>query len=169
MGPKKIINIILIIVVLSLWGTVIYKYIDRLFYSETENSEVLELNDFDFDDLLLVKKDTFDLKELGRDPFLDKIKIKKIDQDGGERVKQKSISNVIENTEKKQNISFPSVEYYGYIKSKEKKEELILIKINQKLERVRLKSNVDGLLIEKIYKDSLTVKFGKEIKTIRRK
>ena len=66
-------------------------------------------------------------------------------------------------------IPFPSVNYYGYIKSKDKKEELILLKVNNRLERVRLNSDINGLVIKKIYKDSVTVFFNSETRNFKKR
>ena len=71
METKKIINIVLIIVVLSLWGTVGYKYINRFFGSD----ELLytSSNDYNYEAISIIKKNTFLLEPLAKDPFLNQV------------------------------------------------------------------------------------------------
>ena len=163
MFNKKMINAVLIIIVVSLWGTVSYKYINRffgdneVFYNTSEN--------YNFDTLSVISKDSFNLQPLTKDPFLNKIVIQ-------QKIQSSSIPK--ENIVKKEpilksSIPFPAVQYYGYIKSKDKKEELILVKINNSLERIRLNDNIDGLIIKKIYKDSIVVHYNKETRRFKKK
>lgn len=163
MDTKKTINIILIIVVLSLWGTVGYKYINR-FFGNNELAYNIS-NDYNYDAISIIKKDTFTLQPLTKDPFLNKVFLKPI--------KQTQNSHSVPITKKEPEIKtitpFPSVQYFGYIKSKDRKEELILVKINNRLERVRLNSEIDGLVIKKIYKDSVSVFYNNEIRSFKKK
>ncbi|WP_264554489.1 hypothetical protein [Flavobacterium sp. N1861] len=71
MDTKKTINIILILVVLSLWGTVGYKYINR-FFGDDELDYTLS-NAYNYDAISIIKKDTFALHPLTKDPFLNKV------------------------------------------------------------------------------------------------
>jgi hypothetical protein len=162
MDSKKTINVILIIVVLSLWGTVGYKYFNRFFMSD----EIA----YDFTDaygnttVSIIEKDTFDLQPLAKDPFLNKVLFKPVRSSKIVRTTPKVKIGV----KPKVTTPFPMVHYFGYIKSKDKKEELILLKINNRLERVRLNSNVSGLVVKKIYKDSVIVFFNKETKCFKK-
>ena len=61
-------------------------------------------------------------------------------------------------------INWPNITYYGYIKSKDKIEELILVKIDNQLYKLRKNSNINGLIINKVYKDSIEVSFNKNKK-----
>lgn len=163
MDTKKAINIILIIVVLSLWGTVGYKYINR-FFSNDEIAYNLS-NDYNYNEISIIKKDTFILQPLTKDPFLNKVFSKpKIQTQISPSIPKTNI-----NPKPKEIIPFPSVQYFGYIKSKDKKEELILVKINNRLERVRLNSNIDGVVVKKIYKDSIIVNFNNEVRSFIKK
>lgn len=163
MDTKKAINIGLIIIVLSLWGTVSYKYINRFFGSD-ELAYNLP-NDYNYGTVSIIKKDTFLLEPLAKDPFLNKVFSKP--KQPTQRI---STSPKIKTEPKpKEVILFPSVQYFGYIKSKDKKEELILVKINNRLERVRLNSTIDGLVIKKIYKDSVTVFFNNETRSFKKR
>lgn len=163
MDTKKAINIGLIIVVLSLWGTVSYKYINRFFGNDELSLAVA--NNYNYGTVSIIKKDTFLLEPLTKDPFLNKVFSKPKAQTQIVRTPPKVIVEPKSNEE----IFFPMVQYFGYIKSKDKKEELILVKINNRLEHVRLNSNIEGLVIKKIYKDSISVYFNNETRTFRKK
>ncbi|NJM78600.1 MAG: hypothetical protein HC854_01325 [Flavobacterium sp.] len=163
MDTKKAINIVLIIVVLSLWGTVSYKYINRFFGNDelAYNSP----NDYNYGVVSVIKKDTFLLVPLAKDPFLNKVLAKPKTQPA-QVVRTSPIVKTL--PKPKEETLFPSVQYFGYIKSKDKKDELILVKINNRIERVRLNSDIEGLIIKKIYKDSVTVFFNNETRSYKK-
>ncbi|MGV7108099.1 hypothetical protein [Flavobacterium sp. U410] len=160
---KKHINIVLIAVVVALWGTVLYKYVNRFF---ADNEIAYTPQEFSTPVITQIKKDTFNLQPLNRDPFLGKILAKKEEAPRQRRIVQPSSPK--KSVEPKAVKPFPSVKYFGYIKSQDKNEELILLKVNNRLERVRLNSDIDGLLVKKIYKDSVVVSYGKETRSFKR-
>lgn len=158
---KKQINIALIIIVLALWGTVLYKYVNRFF--SNDNEIVYNQPEFSIP-IAKIDKDTFELKLLERDPFLAKTTLKK---ESNSIVKKALSKPVFKKTPAPIiNKPFPIVQYFGYIKSQDKSQKLILLKVNNRLERVRLSDNVDGLIIKEIYKDSVIVSFNKIHKSI---
>ena len=71
---KKTLNIILIVTVVALWGTVLYKYVNR-FFNPIQNDFVVR--EFSSPISTKIAKDTFDLQPLHRDPFLDRSMIKR--------------------------------------------------------------------------------------------
>ncbi len=163
---KKKINILLAAVVLGLWGTVMYKYVNRFFYSE--NTLTLTEKNLDLNLPDKIQKDTFELKPLGNDPFLNKSYMKPL-------VKKTTLTGYVPKTKvKSQPIKsktvapFPTVKYFGFIKSSERKEELILLKINNTLHKTRLNGNCDGVTVKKIYKDSIQIIFDKETRMIKK-
>lgn len=158
---KKQINIALIIIVLALWGTVLYKYVNRFF----GNDEIINFNEQQFlIPIATIEKDTFELKTLARDPFLGKTLVKK---ESSTIIKKTIIRPVLKKIpEPIPTKPFPIVQYYGYIKSQDKNQKLILLKVNDQLKRVRLNDNIDGLIVKQIYKDSVKVSFGKIEKSI---
>lgn len=166
MGKKKI-NILLIIVVLGLWGTVAYKAVDHFFSPEVlvANENILN-KEFNLDE---VNKDTFQLKKVARDPFLNtqnksfdsvfkkdysKIPIKKI-KSSTIVVRPKEITN------------WPSIFYYGYIKSKSKDEELVLVKIDDRLYKLRKYDQVREIILKQVYNDSIELNYNKQKRIIR--
>lgn len=158
---KKKINILLIIIVLALWGGVAYKVINRFFSSE---GEVFMIEDYNHEsDLMISERDTFIINSINRDPFLDEmISVNKekpiLKKDGNKQFKK--ISKPITK------IPFPIIYYYGYIKSKEK--ELVLLKINGQLKKMRLNETSEGIKIKKIFKDSVFVVVNGETKSFER-
>lgn len=165
---KKKINIILILVVLGLWGTVGYRTLYRQFsgdevllekQNQTKNITISQIN-----------KDTFELEKINRDPFLNKqfqntVVIRKHVSGFS------SVKKIIPSVNKKvvSNIDWPTLIYYGYIASKERNEDLILLKIDSKLHKLKLNDPVNGLIVKKKYKDSIEVFFNSQIKIIKLK
>ena len=163
---KKRLNIILILAVLGLWGSVIYKSLNRFFPSERNG--FVNVNQSQSLDFKKIRKDTFLLKKLNRDPFLDKA-LAEVPKIVVNRNTKPVIINKTPNNRpiiKVKEIIWPQVFYYGYIKSQQKTDELILVKIDNKLLKVRKNENIEGLNIKRVYKDSIEVVFNKEKKFI---
>ncbi len=161
---KKKINIILIIVVLALWGTVGYRAINR----QLSGNEIIlkKQNQLTNTTINQIIKDTFVLEKIGRDPFLNKqfnekpvfvasvsyhAPVKKI-------VKPVTVPKV------KHDVPWPQLQYFGYLKSND--VELVLLKIDSKLHKLKLNDEVNGLIVKKKYKDSIEVFFNSQSKVI---
>lgn len=164
--PKKTINIILILIVLGLWGTVLYKSVNRFFSSnEAPDFETEKGTAFDYKQ---IKKDTFELQNLDHDPFLNRSSY----NPSVVRNETKSVIPKVIPIKKpavvKQapQIFWPQINYYGYIKSAQKNNEMILIKINNVLYKARKNDNLEGIEIKRIFKDSIEVNFSKTKKFI---
>ena len=158
---KKKINIALILVVLGLWGTVAYKAISQYYFSnELAFDGVQNQANVNFSK---IEKDTFNLETIGRDPFLNKSTAPVIKPvKSAPTVFKKPVNAQPKIVKPKEILVWPEVHYYGYIKSREKKEELILVKIQNKLYKLRKNDQIDGLFIKKVYNDSVEVYFNKE-------
>lgn len=161
---KKKLNIILLLFVLGLWGTVIYRYVSQYLYKQ----EVIHLDSKQFFSFAnqLHKKDTFEMTSVKRDPFLNQ---------SFSVTENKTVKNSYKpvRVAKKyfavKEIYFPIVEYYGYIKSNnEKKKELILIKSNGVLMKLKLEEEREGLKILRIFKDSIQISFNKATRFIKK-
>ena len=161
---KKNINIALIFLVLSLWGTVAYKSLYQYLFSNDDNLGVnLNTSQVNF---TTISKDTFDLQKVTHDPFLNK-QLEKVEVLSTIIPVSKPIAVKKPKVEKKiEAIQWPQIFYYGYIKSKDKTEELILIKVDNQLYKLRKNALVNGLLINKLYKDSIEVKYNNQSKKI---
>lgn len=146
--------------VLGLWGTVIYKAAHQYLFP---NKSVVKPSVSNVGlNLQYKSKDTFQIQNLTRDPFLNKsVTIKPAPSFRQKKVITNNVAKP-----KPAPLKWPKVAYYGYIVSGEKKNELFLIKIEGKLYKIRNKESAEGIKISKIYKDSIAVVFNKESKII---
>jgi hypothetical protein len=169
MGKKKI-NIILIIVVLGLWGTVGYRAINRQFSGD---EMILEKENLHGNTTInQINKDTFKLEKINRDPFLNKqfqtavvaAPIKTVFHNYTKPVKKAPVPTVPKSDP---NLRWPTLTYYGYIGSKN--EELVLLKIDSKVCKLKVNDPLNGLIVKKRYKDSIEVSFNTQTKMIRLK
>lgn len=164
MIKKKNINIILIFLVLFLWGTVAYKSLHQFFFSDNNVESPNTFNNkITFSQ---INKDTFNLEILNRDPFLNKeleqVKVITVNS----TIKKSIAINKPKNIKVIELLKWPTLSYYGYLKSKEKTEELILVKIDNQLYKLRKNNTINGLVINKVYNDSIEVTFNKIKKII---
>lgn len=160
---KKIINIGLIVFVLALWGTIVYRYVNNFFYSQGS------IIDEDYNQYSLIKinkRDTFNLANLSRDPFLGKttkknkaIPIKKISTiKASNKISKPTLSKIM--------TPIPTIQYFGIIKSSSKKDEMIIVKINNVVKKMRLNSEFEGVKLKKVFKDSILISFNNNLKYI---
>jgi hypothetical protein len=165
---KKKINIILIIVVLALWGTVGYRALNRQL---SGNEIILEKQDqLNNTTINQINKDTFELEKINRDPFLNKqfqtTVVSKTVISHYKPVK-KIVVPIIPKGDP--NLQWPSLSYHGYIASKERNEDMVLLTIDSKLRKLKLNNPVNGLIVKKRYKDSIEVYFNSETRMVRLK
>lgn len=154
---KKKINVILIIVIAALWGTAGYKFIRHFFYKQELARQSVKYTA----PLGKIQKDTFALLPLSRDPFLNKLSVSEATVRRGMPKARKAQAAI---PKPPGNLGFPSVEYFGYIKSGEKQG--VLLRINGKLLKMRPMESRNGLYLKSVFKDSVHVIFGKERKNI---
>ncbi|GGX27249.1 hypothetical protein [Aquimarina muelleri] len=159
---KKVINSILISFTVIIWALVSYK-VFKYFNSDTQipdNSNTILISDSS--SLFNFSKDTFDLKKVHRDPFLGEIN----------STREPKINTVLQsrskNTKNSKPIRYvwPKLNYYGYVKGVNSSSELILIKIDNKLRKIREGKQLEGIVLKKVYRDSIIVMMNKELKTI---
>jgi hypothetical protein len=156
---KKKLNIILLSLVLIVWGAIIYRIARQyLIARRPENRFAQSVPN---NALIIPQKDTFLFKNIERDPFTD--------------VNQKPLitfhaqRETITKNQTSHAVSWPQVKYFGFIKSKDKKTELVLLQIDGSLKKVRVGSVVADILIKKVYKDSINLIFNNENKIFRLK
>ncbi|QOG02184.1 hypothetical protein [Flavobacterium sp. MDT1-60] len=163
---KKKINIILIVVVLALWGTVGYRALNRQFAG---NEMILEKQSkLDNATINQINKDTFELEKINRDPFLNKqfqtaVAVPRTLISHYKAVK-KIVTPIVPKGDP--NLQWPNLSYHGYIASKERNEDLVLLTIDSKLRKLKLNDPVNGLIVKKRYKDSIEVYFNSETRMI---
>ncbi len=164
---KKKVNIILLFLVVILWVTVIYKYVGS--FLKTQNSQQLSAQVNSLQPMPLKQKDTFEFLSIARDPFLDiyTTKRKTIVQHET-NINERPIKNVKKADTKEVAIELPKIEYYGYIKSTNQESQLVLIKLNHKLFRLRVGQSEQGVKVMKINNDSVLVTYNGISKSIKK-
>ncbi len=159
---KRVINSILISFTVIIWALVSYK-VFKYFNSDAQipdNSNTILISDSS--SLFNFSKDTFDLKKVHRDPFLGKINSTR------EPKINTALQSRSKNTKNSKPIRYawPKLNYYGYVKGVHSSSELILIKIDNKLRKIREGKQLEGIVLKKVYRDSIVVMMNKELKTI---
>jgi len=102
------------------------------------------------------KKDSITLHISDRDPFLGRSIVKK-------KNKMQPVKKVAKRpTTNLKPILWPKVQYLGFVKSKNSKGKLGLVRIDGKLHRVKQNAELSGLRIKRITDDSLVILNGKE-------
>lgn len=143
----------MILALVAIWAFIGY----RVFFKnssllDSANSPILSLNT----NFNIKAKDTFELQKLERDPFLD-TRIKKKKQN-----KPVSFTNNYKvNTIAK---PFPAIVYYGFVKGQKSNEALVLLKVNNKMKRLRIKEEFEGLKVLRMVSDTVWVRFEKSEK-----
>lgn len=150
---KKSVNYLLFLTVLSLWGIVGYKTYKNYFQQSNQTSSNFEEVQIS-NPLKLTEKDTFALLPLERNPFTANEHLKL----SNSNAPKKTIIKV--STRKSADNPFPIIQYFGYIKSTASKEEIVLIKIDGALVRIRKGESHRGIKITKIYQDSVLISYG---------
>lgn len=159
---KKSINYILFLTVLSLWGIVGYKTYKNYFQQSNPTSLIFEEVQIS-NALKIIEKDTFVLFPLDRDPFLSNTLVPMIS------IKPIAVTKLAnDNKLTSVVVGMPIIQYYGYIKSKEAKNEVVLIKIGNTLQRMKKGESFEGVKLHKVFKDSVVVKRGKYLKSYAR-
>ena len=163
---KKKINVALILIVLTVWGLVASKTLKQYFFLDKKTNHTKNYNS----NLKInqINKDTFSINHIDRDPFLNKessVITSSLAQNTHFKstiIKKKIIIKHVEI------LNWPLISYHGYINSKDRKDELlILVNIDKKLHKLKLNVQSEGITVKKVYKDSIEIDFNKEIKIFR--
>ncbi|WP_264566834.1 hypothetical protein [Flavobacterium sp. N3904] len=166
---KKKINIALILIVLTVWGLVASKTLKQYFFLDKKTNHSKNYNS----NLKInqINKDTFSINHIDRDPFLNK-ESRIITSSLAPKthfkspiIKKKLKPELIKNVEI---LNWPVISYHGYINSKDRKDELLLlVNIDKKLHKLKLNEESEGITVKKIYKDSIEIDFNSEKKIFR--
>jgi hypothetical protein len=160
---KKKLNVVLLLLVLGLWGTVILKYISQ-YFTKNDNFESNK-NELTLIDLKIKEKDTFQISTLNRDPFLNK-SFSKTELKAIVFKQTQVVSSIPKVTPKPIiTIPFPVINYLGYIKSKDKNYEMALLKVNGKFLKLKINEIKENLKVISITKDSVKVKYDNQEKS----
>ena len=153
---KKKINIVLLLVVLGLWGLLVYRFVKQ--YNFKNDTVLVPHNNSSYSDKRLKSKDTFEMVPINRDPFLGTLGSKKIT-----KVNYRYTGITAPKKAPPLKKQVPFIEYYGYIKSNSpSQKELVMIKSNGMLLKIKLGEEKEGVKVLKIFKDSIQFSFNKE-------
>lgn len=153
---KQLLNKILLIVVLAIWGYIIYTFFFKkkntvnTYEYTTQNYEIPAAN---------ISKDTFEFKKLDRDPFLGRIKapVRRI-------IKKKIVKAPV-----KTYYRWPKIEYKGFIKKQSQETPSVLLRVNGKLKKLHIDELIlNEIKIEKIEKKYIELSCKGNVKTIKR-
>lgn len=160
---KKNINILLAVAVLSLWGIVGYRTYNN--YFKPQKSDVSGISSSGTDNTFkLMKKDTFSMALLARDPFIGSQLHGNNTVDKSFYKKKAGVPNLTRPVKSLPKL-LPPIQYYGYIKTQESKKETAVVKIGQSLKRLKQGEAFEGIKIQKVFKDSIIVRYGEILKT----
>lgn len=170
---KKRVNIILLLVVLTLWGTVAWRSLKNFINKSTEVENKMLYQSININK---IEKDTFKLEKLNRDPFLQKSIItvsRKVENSSYSKPKTNSRKGNLSGfykpiTKKETPSNMPDIKYVGYIKSTQQKEEMVLLIINDNLKRCVVGKKYDDILVKKIYKDSVQIIYLKKLVMVKK-
>ncbi len=108
--------------------------------------------------------DTYQLALNYRDPFFES-KPEKIYQNSSSH--QQSETNVIKKTEP-QSVSWPTIIYSGLVRQPQSGKTVAFLSVNGSSQFVNAGDVVNDVAITKVWSDSIEVKFGKEIRRVRK-
>lgn len=167
---KRILNTVLIICLIIIWFFVLKKIFSNRF---VEDIDVYNDKNIQFENTFVkIEKDTFNLFALDRDPFEKTKRKHRKPKLSGKTISKKNQRKTIKKSNKRAivNAIWPKISYYGFVKGTKNEDRLALIKIDNKLHRVRKKEIVNAEInIVLIYADSIVVKRQGKQKTIKRK
>ena len=151
---KRHLNIVLIIVVIAVWGGLIYKFASPFFNTNKTTSHIPKV-DLSIKETQVYSKDTFQLTKVIYDPFLAKSYSRPIISTTKKSIKKKK---------KPKKLVWPKINYLGFVKSQTNKNKLGLIRVNNHLCKVRPGDQVKTIKVYKITNDSIGLKLGTEKK-----
>ncbi|MBW1296906.1 hypothetical protein [Aquimarina litoralis] len=111
---KKGIYVLLPLVVF-IWGAIIYQVVDAF---SDEDPEIADITNVSFAKIETKEREKFQISTVNRDPFLGTIYKPK-------KVVPKTTTHV-----KKQEITWPSIQYKGYVAAQNRSSTIFLIEIN---------------------------------------
>ncbi|GAA3591086.1 hypothetical protein Q4Q39_15790 [Flavivirga amylovorans] len=158
---KKYLNGVLIVLLIIIWGAVVYKYFGKSNASKKNRDN--NISNISSQPKYNVTKDTFLLEIINKSPFKASKRIKKPVQ--ATKVKASTQKPILKHI-KKVNTVWPDISYHGFVKGNHKTTRLVLLKIDKKLYRKRENETVGDLTLVKAYNDSLIVSFNNIKKTI---
>lgn len=161
---KKVRNRILYIIVGSLWIVAIYRtYKNYRVKQENESTKTLHSPHFS---PVQFNKDTFELVLPSKDPFLAVGWMPT--QDVNLMQEPKSKTEIKKEEPKPLEKTWPQIEYFGFVKNRDKNSTLCLLKIDGRQIHISKGQKHNGILVLNTYRDSVQVFLDGESRIIRR-
>ncbi|CAA0160023.1 conserved hypothetical protein [Tenacibaculum maritimum] len=154
---KELINRVLIVLVVFIWGLVLYKFFVK---KKNENIEKrLEINREHFVENNKVREKSLKLFYPVKDPFLGII----------EKKRSKVVKKMKKNQKLKKMIAWPPIKYLGFLKKKHR-EELVLLKVKGKFVKMKKgkKHKKYKFYVKDIYRDSILLRQELESKIVKK-
>ncbi len=157
----------LIPLVVFIWGLIFYKIFA---YMGDKNPDNLDTRSFNIKSDSIIEIDTFKLLANYDDPFLDKPYqlegINEYQQNPDEVIKKEPV--IPKKIEVKSLVPWPQVSYGGIIKNNISNKTIVIVNINGSGKIMTAGETVNGVLLKKIFKDSIIVEFNKETKIFKK-
>lgn len=152
---KKYLNIILIVIVVGIWGKLIYNYTKRF-----TKPTIVTIKKNELKNIVAIKKNSFDLLNLQRDPFLNKMAYKKNTS--------KKIKKYNTKPKNSKHFNWPRIKYIGYLSSKSS-SKLAILEINGTIKNCKESTLLnENIYIRKIYRDSIKLEANSQIKIVKK-
>ncbi|PTX64087.1 hypothetical protein C8N46_101697 [Kordia periserrulae] len=154
---KKNINIVLILLVLFIWGSIGYTY----FVKKETTQNIMPVTKKNVLTKYTMRKDTFELTNI-KNPFKKVLVTPRI-------VTKKTTEKTVQSQRKvTAKAIWPSITYHGYVLSKGSSRKLGIINVNGKIMKKREKDIIlETIKITKIFEDSIQFQFNNSTKTIK--
>jgi len=161
---KRGLNILLILLLVIIWFFVFKKT-----YTLIDTNEVVTIPFNEpipkIESKKLVRED-YIFEPLVRDPFTQKAKAKAIYKTKKRKSKNDKVKKkLIPQSDK---LTWPKIQYFGFVQNSKKTTVMSLLKIDNRIHRVRKGNIVQDLTIVKVFNDSIIVKYNSVLKTIPR-
>lgn len=158
---------VLLVAVACIWGIIIYQIVTRANANDGSDVYVAGVEEPMQKLGSSIQKDSFDLILNYKDPFGKRLKSNKpkvTTTSTGPRVRARPLPKPKEKEEKEEKIVWPEVRYQGLMQSRNSNTQTALLTLQGRSEIVHENDIVSGLTIERVYQDSIRLKFKDESK-----
>jgi len=163
MKKSKITVSILIIATAAIWGIVIFKI-----YNTVSSKSITKAVEYTFEsDSSQRQIDTFSLVLNYKDPFLkfaNSYNTNLTTLHHSSTIKEKKV--VIQPI--KNETPFPNFLFLGAVKNQKKNVSFVYVQINNEAKTMRIGDSYEGILLKKIFKDSIEVMYLNKLKVIKK-
>jgi hypothetical protein len=164
MEKKKKLTYLLGIVVIGVWGTILYRVYSS-YFSKPKQEKTTEVSSNTL--LTLSPVDTFSIAANYRDPFLGKItSTRKRRTSSGHASKSSATKSTVKVKSTPPATKWPKLKYGGMIKNQHSGKLVALFSIDAQSYRMKEGEMNKEILLKEIHRDSVVVEFAEVVKTI---